>query len=103
MTRSGVLSQLTGTPEMQARFLARKAAFADSLMNFRAEYCHDQQRFADLLGNLHKFSGIAGLFGAGRLGVLAADGHETLRSAAPGQRAALICALQRAVQQELER
>lgn len=80
-----------------ARFEERRRDTMQLLEAFSAADCHDEARFAELLHRLHKFAGVAGLFGERVLGELAARAELELREAAPAERAERVMALKSAV------
>ncbi|WP_275230144.1 Hpt domain-containing protein [Novosphingobium album (ex Liu et al. 2023)] len=78
------------SPELQAKYEARKRDCLRSLGEFGRQNCRDEARVAALVTSLHKLAGVAGLFGDPRLGTIAAESEAALRNCAPERREALI-------------
>lgn len=91
---------IVGRADLVERYEARKAEVLSSLHDFGDEDRCDEAKLENLTRGLHKLAGVAGLFGAARLGALAAEGVERLRQAAPEQRAALVASLAAAMTAE---
>ena len=90
MPEGPLARQVPRSPSLIARYEARRLDVLRSLERMKPPACFDEERFASLLHGVHRLAGVAGLFGAGRLGEILANAEQALRHAPAAKRAALI-------------
>lgn len=100
MSTAHAQSPVAGRIDLTARYEARKSEVLGALRDFEPADCFDEAKVEHLTRGLHKLAGVAGLFGAARLGTLAAEGVDILRHASPERRPALVASLAAAMAAE---
>ncbi len=82
--------KLTISPDLRARYEARKAELLACAEGIAAARRFDDESIAELRGLLHKLAGSAGMFKEAALGGRAADLEDALELCAPGERPARV-------------
>jgi PAS domain S-box-containing protein len=86
--RPAAMPRLTISPELRARYEARKSELRACAERIAASGEFDDVSIAELRGLLHKLAGSAGMFQEAQLGARAADLEDALEVCPPEQRAA---------------
>jgi CheY-like chemotaxis protein len=81
---------LTISPDLRARYEARKADLLACAERIAASKAFDDESIAELRGLLHKLAGSAGMFREATLGSRAADLEDALEACAPEERPARV-------------